>query len=85
MIISGLAEDYNSIICDDCVVPQVFRSGSKVGSPCGSMKLNKTRVHWLIRQKQKGVTSKDLAITMKLSRRRVEQIGKAIKILVTSH
>jgi len=40
------------------------------------MKLNERRVHWLIRQKQKGVTSKDLAVTMKLSRRRVEQIWK---------
>ena len=40
------------------------------------MKLNKRRIHWLIRQKQKGVTSKDLAVTMKLSRRRVEQIWK---------
>jgi putative transposase len=43
------------------------------------MKLNKKRVHWLIRQKQEGVTSKDLAITMKLSRRRVEQIWKSYR------
>jgi putative transposase len=40
------------------------------------MKLNKRRVHWLIHQKQKGMTSKDLAATMKLSRRRVEQVWK---------
>jgi putative transposase len=40
------------------------------------MKLNKWRVHWLVRQKQKGMTSKDLAATMKLSRRRVEQVWK---------
>ena len=59
-----------------CVVPQVFRRGSKTGSSCRSMKLNKRRIHWLIRQKQKGVTSKDLAVTMKLSHRRVEQIWK---------
>jgi len=38
--------------------------------------LNKRRVHWLISQKRKGVTSKDLAATMKLSRRRFEQILK---------
>ncbi|HWQ20666.1 MAG TPA: IS481 family transposase, partial [Methanotrichaceae archaeon] len=40
------------------------------------MKLNKKRVHWLIHQKQKGVTSKDLAAIMKLSCRRVEQVWK---------
>ncbi len=40
------------------------------------MKLDKRRVHWLILQKRKGVTSKDLAATMKLSRRRVEQVWK---------
>lgn len=63
------------IACTLCS-PESLSRESKTGSPCRSMKLNKRRVNWLIRQEQKGVTSKDLAVTMKLSRRRVEQIWK---------
>ncbi len=34
--------------------PASFSRKSKTGSSCRSMKLNKRRVHWLIRQKQRG-------------------------------
>ena len=67
---------YFSLFRIGCVVPQVFRSQSKPGHICWSMKLNKRRVHWLILQKRKGVASKDLATIMELSRRRVEQVWK---------
>lgn len=40
------------------------------------MKLNRRKVHWIIRQKQKGVPSREIARDMKVSRRRIEQIWK---------
>jgi hypothetical protein len=40
------------------------------------MKLNPRKIHWIIRQKQKGVTTKQIALDMKISRRRVQQIWK---------
>jgi putative transposase len=40
------------------------------------MKLNRRKVHWIIRQKQKGVSSREVARDMKVSRRRIEQIWK---------
>jgi putative transposase len=43
------------------------------------MKLNQKKVHWIIRQKQKGVGTKEIAWEMKVSRRRVQQIWKYLK------
>jgi putative transposase len=43
------------------------------------MKLNRKKVHWIIRQKQKGVGTKEIAQDMKISRRRVQQIWKYFK------
>ncbi len=40
------------------------------------MKLNKTRIRWLINQKKKGRSSDEVSKDMKLSKRRVEQIWK---------
>jgi putative transposase len=40
------------------------------------MKLNKTKIRWIIRQKRKGVATKDIARDMKVSTRRVQQILK---------
>jgi len=40
------------------------------------MKLNPRKIHWIIRQKQKGVTTKQIALDIKISRRRVQQIWK---------
>jgi transposase len=40
------------------------------------MKLNRRKVHWIIRQKRKGVGTKEIARDMKISRRRVQQIWK---------
>jgi transposase InsO family protein len=40
------------------------------------MKLNRRKVHWIIRQKQKGVGTKEIGRDMKVSRRRVQQIWK---------
>lgn len=41
------------------------------------MKLDQRKIHWIIRQKQKGVTTKQIALDMKISRRRVQQIWKS--------
>jgi hypothetical protein len=41
------------------------------------MKLNKRKIHWIIRQKQKGVPTKQIALDMKISRRRVQQLWKS--------
>jgi len=43
------------------------------------MKLNRKKVHWIIRQKQRGVGTKEIAREMKVSRRRVQQIWKCFK------
>jgi putative transposase len=40
------------------------------------MKLNRRKVHYIIRQKQKGVTTSKIALDMKVTRRRVQQIWK---------
>ena len=40
------------------------------------MKLNRRKVHWIIRQKLKGASSKEIARDMKVSRSRIEQIWK---------
>ncbi|MCX6672469.1 MAG: IS481 family transposase, partial [Methanothrix sp.] len=40
------------------------------------MKLDQRKIHWIIRQKQKGVSTKQIALDMKISRRRVQQIWK---------
>ena len=59
-----------------CVVPKLFRSQFSPELQIQAMKLNRRKVHWIIRQKQKGVSSKEIARDMKVSRRRVEQIWK---------
>jgi len=41
------------------------------------MKLDQRKVHWIIRQKQKGVTTEQIAQDMKISKRRVQQIWKS--------
>jgi putative transposase len=41
------------------------------------MKLDQRKVHWIIRQKLKGVGTKQIALDMKITRRRVQQIWKS--------
>jgi putative transposase len=43
------------------------------------MKLNERKIHWIIRQKQKGVSAKQIALDMKISQRRVQQVWKSYK------
>ena len=43
------------------------------------MKLNRKKVHWIIRHKQMGVGTKESARDLKISRRRVQQIWKCFK------
>jgi putative transposase len=40
------------------------------------LKLNKRKIHWIIREKKKGVTTSEIARYMKISRRRVQQVWK---------
>jgi len=41
------------------------------------MKLDQRKIHWIIRQKQKGVTTKQIALDMKISQRRVQQVWQS--------
>lgn len=41
-----------------------------------NMKLNKTQIHWIIRQSRKWMATKEIACDMKVSTRRVQQILK---------
>ena len=59
-----------------CVVPKLFRSRFSPELLVQDMKLNRRKVHWIIRQKLKGASSKEIARDMKVSRRRIEQIWK---------
>jgi len=59
-----------------CVVPKVFRTRFSPEPVTRVMKLNKRKIHWIIRQKQKGVPTKQIALDMKISRRRVQQLWK---------
>jgi putative transposase len=43
------------------------------------MKLNKTKVHYILRQNRKHMSTKEIARDVKLSQRRVQQIIKQYK------
>jgi putative transposase len=62
-----------------CRVPKLFRIWFGPGPVLRDMKLNRKKVHWIIRQKQKGVGTKEIARDMKISRRRVQQIWKCFQ------
>ena len=59
-----------------CRVLKLFRTPSKPGIIFWDMKLHKTKIRWIIRQKRKGVATKNIAREMKVSTRRVQQILK---------
>ena len=59
-----------------CRVLKLFRTPSKPGIIFWDMKLNKTKIPWIIRQKRNGTATKDIARDMKVSTRRVQQILK---------
>ena len=60
-----------------CRVPKVFRTRFTPGPVTRVMKLDKRKIHWIIWQKQKWVTTKQIALDMKISRRRVQHIWKS--------
>jgi len=43
------------------------------------MKLDQRKIHWIIRQNQKGVPTKQIALDMKISQRRVQQVLKSYR------
>ena len=43
------------------------------------MKLDQRKIHWIFRQNQKGVPTKQIASDMKISRRRVQQVLKSYR------
>ena len=63
----------------DCRVPKLFRLSSKLGRIVQDMKLNKTKVRYILRQNRKGVATKEIARDVKVSQRRVQQIIKEYK------
>jgi len=60
-----------------CRVLKVFRTRFSPEPATRVMKLNKRKIHWIIRQKQKGVSTKEVALDMRILRRRVQQIWKS--------
>ena len=63
----------------DCRVLKVFRTRFSYAPVTRVMKLDQRKIHWIIGQKLKGVTTKEIALDMKISRRRVQQIWKSYK------
>lgn len=59
------------------LVPKLSRSQFSPERPTQDTKLNRQKIHWIIRQKQKGVASNEVAKDMKVTVRRVEQIREA--------
>jgi len=62
-----------------CRVPKLFRSQFSPERLAQDMKLNRRKVHRIIRQKLDGVPSKDIAKDLAISSRRVEQLWKYYK------
>ncbi len=61
-----------------CGVPKLFHIWFGPGPVSRDMKLNRKKVHWIIRQKQKRVGTKEIAQDMKITRRRVQQLWKIL-------
>jgi putative transposase len=57
-----------------CRVLKVFRTRFRGRPVTRVMKLDQRKIHWIIRQKQKGVPTKQIALDMKISQRRVQQV-----------
>ena len=59
-----------------CVVPKRFRIQFRSESFVQSVKLNRRKIRYIINHKKKGESCKTIAIDLKISTRRVEQIWK---------
>jgi putative transposase len=59
-----------------CGVPKLFRTYLSSEPEVRDMKLNKRKIHWIIRKKKKGMTTSEIARDMKISPRRVQQVWK---------
>jgi len=62
-----------------CRVPKLFRLPSRPGRIVQDMKLNKTKVRYILRQNRKQMATKEIARDIKESQRRVQQIIKQYK------
>lgn len=62
-----------------CRVLKLFRLPSKLGRIVQDMKLNKTKVRYILRQNRKRVATEEIARDVKVSQRRVQQIIKEYK------
>lgn len=71
----GVASSF-SILLPECGVLKLFRLPSKLGRIVQDMKLNKTKVRYILRQNRKGVATEEIAQDIKVSQRRVQQIIK---------
>ena len=60
----------------DCRVPKLFRTYLSSELEVRNMKLNKRKIHWIIREKKNGATTNEIARDMKISTRRVQQVWK---------
>jgi len=62
-----------------CRVLKVFRTRFSHRPVTRVMKLDQRKIHWIIRQNQKGVPTKQIALDMKISQRRVQQVLKSYR------
>ena len=69
----------SKILAQKCRVPELFRLSSKLGCIVQDMKLNKTKVRYIIRQNCKRMPTKEIAWDVKVSQRRVQQIIREYK------
>ena len=62
-----------------CRVLKVFRTRFSYGLVTRVMKLDQRKIHWIIRQKQKGVSTKQIALEMKSRGDEFNKSGNAMK------
>ena len=67
------------VLIELCRVPKLFRLPSKLGRKVRDMKLNKTKIRFILRQYRKHASTKEISRDVKVSQRRVQQIIKQYK------
>jgi len=67
------------MIIHEYIVPKVFRTRFYPEISVQSVKLSKRKIRYIINHRKKGESCETIAVDMKLSRRRVEQIWKQYK------
>ena len=67
------------VLQPSCRVLKLFRLASKLGRTVLDMKLNNTKVRYILRQNRTGIATEEIAWDVNVSQRRVQQIIKEYK------